>query len=67
MSEQQHPDPLEERVEERVNEFKQNFPLSDETARAAAEDSAHHTVPSPSAEAVENERIRRAQELLGEP
>ncbi|MFY9781012.1 MAG: hypothetical protein WAJ85_10950 [Candidatus Baltobacteraceae bacterium] len=67
MSEQQHPDPLEQIVEEKVNEFQQNFHLSDETARLAAEDSAAHTVPSPSAEAVELDRIKRAQELLGEP
>ena len=67
MSEQHNPDPLEELVEEKKREFQQNFPLPEDAARAAAEDSAYHRVPSPSAEAVELERIRRAQQRLGEP
>lgn len=67
MSEQHDSDPLEQLVEEKVNEFQQNFHLPDDAARLAAEDSAYHKVPSPSAEAVELERIKRAQELLGEP
>jgi hypothetical protein len=67
MSEQHNPDPLEQLVEEKVNEFQQNFHIPADTARIAAEDAAYHTVPSPSAEAVELERIKRAQELLGEP
>lgn len=58
---------LEEQVKEKFSELQQNFHIPDDAARVAALDSAYHSVPSPSAEAVELERIKRAQELLGEP